>query len=435
MKVFAYTTKRGTEVEMIIKNSKDVVAVIKNKGTFKVFTESINYDREQDNCISLKIDKTGNNGKDIYINITDEIYKYIKELKEEERIDSLPQKQRIKAKINRLKAKINFTYFVDADLVTGMKYYALTQRVDKRIWSKIKKYFTYIDTSYHSDNFDAMYGSNFKGYLTNAPEKVEKILHKEIDLSNIKEELEKLEKELELLEHKEESDNKYRKELIEGEINKAIEEFLLFKEGLRKIPLGNGEHKSLLELDINAYVILDMLVGDFNKEAKARTYNPEEIKKVTSCIYAGGYVYWEKDNIAVIPTEKHIVVMSKNTYSKEWWNSWNGVSINGFFAPYGLGDITIYPKKDGILRVLEKFGYTAKTYYEVSYWFIVAKNFTNWNDDICNIITLSDDYNYLESKEKVLDLYKNEKRWEWKGDKYPAIENIKYIGKFRKIEE
>ena len=197
-------------------------------------------------------------------------------------------------------------------------------------------------------------------------------------------------------------------EMLEKEL--SLKEFQLFKDGLNQIPL-----------------------GDHDKRAKTTCHDPSSIKKITSAEYAGVHVYWEKDNTAIIPTKNNIVVMEKNNYSKEWWNNLGGVKINGFFAPYGFGYITIFPYKDGILKVLEKFGYVLKIYKEISYWFIVSKNFTNLRDDIHNVVTLSHDYDYVGDKETLLSIYESKKIWtETLG--YPPMDKIKYIGKFKRLD-
>ena len=115
-------------------------------------------------------------GKSANIYITDEIKSYIKSLKEEIRFEKMSKEDKIKY----LQGKKNFLYFVDADLVTGQRYYALNRRVDKHIWNKISKYFIYVNMAKHSDEFDAMYGSTYKGYVTNNPNNVQEILNKEL---------------------------------------------------------------------------------------------------------------------------------------------------------------------------------------------------------------------------------------------------------------
>ena len=432
MKVFNYKTKRGTEIELTINSSSDIEMYVKGKGRFKAF-DSFDFDSEFNNCPSIKIDHKIDN-KSIYVNITDEIYRFIKELKEDERINSLPLKEQIKAKLKKLKKKLSFTYFVDTDLVTGMKYYALSNRVEKEVWSKIAKYFEFIDTSYRSDNFDAMYGGNYKGYLTTQPHKVEAILRDIFDVSNLEKELKKLENKLKEIEYKEKHDVEYRKSLFKKGFDNLLKKFPNYKTELKKLENKLNGIGKIKEVNITTFELLNVLLGDFDKDAKKMIYEPTEVPKVTSSAYSGGYVYMQKDgeDVAIIPTEKYIVVAVKNEYSKEWWNQWDGISINGFFAPFGFTDITIYPNKGDLFRLLEKFGYKYKHYGECGKWFIVTKK--GYTSDLLNVVTLSEDYDdWVKTEADALEQYKREKRWEWDSGNYPTLEDIKYIGKFKKF--
>jgi len=191
---YEYKTSMGTIVSLHINSLKDIVAFANNKELICYAEKGFCYNPKSKLpalCTNLKI-----NGTTVNLEITSEIKSYINSLKEEERTSKLPKKQQLKEKIEKLKNETNFTYFVDADLVTGQRYFALSKRYDKTVWNKIAKYFTYINTSYHSDNFDAMYDSNFKGWLTNNPNKVDEILKETLKIDNTKE-IEELEKELE----------------------------------------------------------------------------------------------------------------------------------------------------------------------------------------------------------------------------------------------
>jgi hypothetical protein len=196
MAQYDYKTSSGTKVSLTINSLEDIIAVANDKQLICYAQKGFSYNpknRLPALTTDLKIQ-----GQTVNLEITEEIKVYINVLKEEDKISKLPLKQQLKTRIQKLKAETNFTYFVDADLVTGKKYFTLTKKHDKSVWSKIAKYFTYINTSHHSDNFDAMNGSNFKGWLTDEPNKVDAILKDILNIDNTVE-IEELEKELDRL--------------------------------------------------------------------------------------------------------------------------------------------------------------------------------------------------------------------------------------------
>lgn len=191
---FKYTTDIGTEVVMGIYTVEDIVAFANNK-KLKCDGRGFSFNPKNGNPAlptDLKI-----NGQKVKLEITQEIKEYILSLREDERIAKLPIKKQLKEKIKKLEKE--FLYYVDSDLVTGQSYYTLASRHSKDVWNKIKNYFTYINTSFHSDTFDAMYGSNFKGYLTTKRHEVEAILREIYKIDNthkineLKKELAKIE--------------------------------------------------------------------------------------------------------------------------------------------------------------------------------------------------------------------------------------------------
>jgi len=91
-------------------------------------------------------------------------------------------------------------------------------------------------------------------------------------------------------------------------------------------------------------------------------------------------------------------------------------------------------QQDKAQSLLEEFGINNGTYYETSRWFIID-NKKGYIGDLHHINTLSPDYNYIENEDKVLSVYKNEKRWEWESEKnMPNTDEIKYIGRFKTLK-
>ena len=68
--------------------------------------------------------------------------------------------------------------FVDQSLSSGLKYYALSTRIDPDEWSKIKTHFNYFNSrrDYDDDEQDTFGGDGLNGWLTTNPDKVEEIL-------------------------------------------------------------------------------------------------------------------------------------------------------------------------------------------------------------------------------------------------------------------
>ena len=201
MAQYDYKTSSGTKVSLTINSLENITAIANDTGFVCYAQKGFSYNpknRLPALTTDLKIQ-----GQTVNLEITEEIKVYINELKEEDKISKLPLKEQLKTRIQKLKAETNFTYFVDADLVTGKKYFTLTKKHDKNVWSKIAKYFTYINTSHHSDDFDAMYGSNFKGWLTDNPNEVDAILKDLLKIDNTAQ-IAELEQELDKLLIKEE---------------------------------------------------------------------------------------------------------------------------------------------------------------------------------------------------------------------------------------
>lgn len=221
MPTFNYKTSSGTKVNLTINNLEDITAVANDKKLICYAQKGFLYNPKNGKAAlgtDLKI-----NGQTVNIEITEEIKDFIKELKEQDRVSKLPLKQQLEERIKHLKNEMNFTYFVDADLVTGKKYFALIKRHDKATWSKIAKYFTYIDTSNHSDDFDAMYGSNFKSWLTDTPNEVNAILKDILKIDNTLE-IVKLQEELDEIKFKEKNDIEYRNNIFKESVEELKKE-------------------------------------------------------------------------------------------------------------------------------------------------------------------------------------------------------------------
>jgi len=426
---FEYTTHRGTKVELEVISSTNIK--IKANGKTFISRGKFAFDYTTTPPTPALSTDYKQSGKVLNIGITEEIRNYIRQLKEEERIAKLTRKEQIKEQIKKLKTETTSTYLVDKDLVTGLSWFTLTKRVDKKTWKSVSHFFTYIDTTYHSDDFDSMYESKFKGYATIKPAEVDAILCK--DKEEIEEKIKKLEEELAKIEYKEKNDTEYRRKIF-------TEDFNRLKEKYQNIDLSELEKKlsglDLIKIKDNnlcASIIVDLLLEE-EKGYEGCIYNPKELPKIVSSSYAGGYHYFHKDNhdIAVIPTKKYIVVAHRPKYSKEFGND----MINGFFALFGVCYIRVYKRVDKILNLLNELGLKSTTYYENSSWFIMD-NKLGYKNDFTHINTLSDDYNYIENEEKVLSKYKSEKRWEWNKGRFkvmPTPEEIKYIGKFKVLK-
>lgn len=429
---FEYKTSSGTNVVLTINTLTDIIAVVNGKNIVcyaeKGFVYNFNTNPPTPALnTDLKINEQG-----VSLEITDEIQSYIRNLKDEEKISKLPLREQLKTKIQKLKNETNFTYFVDADIVTGKRYFALIKRYDKGVWSEIAKHFTHIDTSHHSDDFDAMHGSNYKGWLTDNPSEVDAILRGILKIDNTKEIL-ALEKELEEIEFKEKHDIEYKNNLFKESVRELKEKFPDYKERIEKLSEKASGLTEIGENKIKTEKLIDALLKE-DKTFQKCIYDPEELPKITSSVYAGGYKYLHKENgVVVVPTENYIIVVCKPKYSKEWWNNMSGVIINGFFAEFGASYIRVYKKEENITRLLEKLGFKWEKYYEVSKYFLIGTS--NYRDDLYNIVNLSDDYNYMENKEDVLEKYTREKRWTWKSKilRDPTLEEIKRIGKFKSI--
>ncbi len=437
MKIFNYTTIKGTKVRLIIKNLKDIVA--EAKGKVIKCKNNIVFDYSFNQPIPAIQTELKLEGKRINLYITDEIYKFIKNLKEEERIKKLPIKEQLKEKIRMLKKQTMLLRFVDADLVTGIRYYALIERYEKDIWDKISKYFEYRDTSYHSDDFDAMYDSNYKGYLTSNPGKVQEILENILDLEFIKAEIEKLEKELATIEDKEQNDINYRQQIFKDDLSRLIKKYPDFEKELIDLSKKMNGVGKVIENNLSPEVVINTLLQKQDIYNKC-VYKPENLLKITSDIYSDGYRYFSnkkhEDKEAIVPLEgDYIALVKKPKYTPEWWNNLMGDKINGYFAPFKACWVEIYKYKKNFIELLRELGFESLKYYETSNWFIVSDELSIYRNDLNNFITISDNYNYLDIKEDFMKLYKNEKRWLWEDCNYPKPEDIKYIGKFKTVKE
>jgi len=426
---FEYRTSSGTDVVLTINTLKDVIAVV-NKKTITCYAEkgfvyNFNINPPMPALgTDLKI-----NEKNVNLEITQEIKNFIIELKDEDKFLKLPRKEQLEAKIQKLRNETNFTRFIDADLVTGKKYFALNKRYDNKVWSRLAKHFEHIDTSYHDDDFDAMYGGNYKGWLTDNPSEVNAILMDIFKIDNTQE-ISNLEKELEGIEFKEKYDTEYRNNLFIESVRELKEEFPTYAERIEKVSKLASGFTKIDENKIKTEKIMDVLLEE-DKTFQNCIYNPEELPKVTSSVYSGGYNYLQKeDGVVVVPTKNYIVVVHKPKYSMEWWNNMSGVIINGFFAEFGASYIRVYKKEENITRLLEKIGFEWKKYHEVSDYFLVGTS--NYRDDLYNIVKLSDDYDYC-TLEEVREQYIREERWNWENYSYPNLEKLKRIGKFKTI--
>lgn len=451
MKTFNYTTKNGTAVELIIYSGSKIK--IKAKGMTLKSNGFIVYDFNQNPPHPALSTELKQNGKIVNVHITEEIKNYLNELKEKERIAALPIKEQLQAKINKLNSKRTFTYFVDMDLCTGIKWFALTKKVEKDVWDKIKGYFAYIDTTYHSDEFDAMYGSNYKGYLTRSPEKVEKILQDVFDTKETDKEIEKLEQQLNEILDKEQNDKEYRQQLFKGDIETLKERYPTFATNIDELYTKASQNNNRYTLDegkiigaelkLDTYTIIDTLLEKVDGYSVGIN-EPEQLVKVESQYVGGGgggynYYYKENKNIAVVFDGDFVVVCTKPKNAPEWWNVMMHDIVNGFFTPFGVCTIKVYKYKEKLYNLLENLGFKNESYGEVSRWFIVAnKDWSGYKSDLANISNLSDDYNLLKTKDDVMKKYLKEKRWEWTGlgkkRNSPRPEQIKYIGKFKRLQ-
>lgn len=429
MAQYDYKTSSGTKVSLTINSLEDITAVA-NDNELVCFAQKGFCFNPKSKLPALSTDLKIKE-QTVNLEITEEIKVYINELKEEDKISKLPIKEQLKTRIQKLKAETNFIYFVDADLVTGKKYFTLTKKHDKNVWSKIAKYFTYINTSHHSDAFDAMYGSNFKGWLTDKPNEVDAILKDILNIDNTLE-IAELQEKLDAIELKEKNDVEYRNKLLADSILPLKNKYPIFKESLELLEKKAIGVKHISENTLDTESIVNLFLEE-DKKYQRFINNPEELPKITSSVYSGGYCYLQKEeNTIIIPTKNYIVVANKPKYSKEWWNNPMGEMINGYFARFGACNIRVYKDKGNFYELLKKLGFVTKQYGEDSKYFLQCENsYSGYSGSIYNIESLCEDYNWCK-KEDVLEKYKKEERWNWTEQivSYPKPDEIKNVGKF-----
>lgn len=106
---------------------------------------------------------------------------------------------------------------VHHSISSGIKYYGLSTRIDYSKWLKVKDFFMYYTYDEEDEEQDSFFGTTLRGWVTRAPEKVEKIL-------NIKEENTLNYKKIECEKQRKEHDKiKKERNNLKEEIDKAFE--------------------------------------------------------------------------------------------------------------------------------------------------------------------------------------------------------------------
>jgi len=417
MKIYEYVTSKGTKIKLNIINSKQIVIETKEK---KMNSKGyITYDYSKKFPILGLVTDEKINDKRIVVEITKEIEEYLRLLREKEEIRKLPYKEKLEKIIKQLKYKINFLEFVDADMITGLKYYKLKNKLDLDVWNKVKHLFEYINTAQHNDEFDSMFESHYKGYATIYPDKVEKILRTiyKDKIVRIEKNIEKFKMRLEKYNKEIEKEKKRQKEILKSKFMQLYQKYPMFEREIKELfnkYRDKFNYQNIKDNNLTFKNLLDV----FSEEKKEYPLagKIEETYKIISDYEdnkTNNHYFFQKEN------ETNLIVFNKNSvfyikptkYRWEYWNSGDKESLmNGYFTPIGFCYFEEYKVKniDKFRELLKEFGIKKNTYRENSFYAILDKTKNeNYIEEFefPHFVALSEDYNYCKNNNEVLNKY------------------------------